>query len=100
MAAKYDLNDDRVVVIIGSGAGGGTLGNELAQKGVDVVILEAGARSIRRPCQNHTQSRKDPALLPPALITPYEGCFEKALEDLWGDVRQATAACQRGMGGR
>ena len=44
MAAKYDLNDDRVVVIIGSGAGGGTLGNELAQKGVDVVILEAGAR--------------------------------------------------------
>lgn len=44
MAAPYDLNDDGVVVIIGSGAGGGTLGNELAQKGIDVVILEAGAR--------------------------------------------------------
>ncbi len=44
MAAPYDLNDDSVVVIIGSGAGGGTLGNELAQKGVDVVILEAGKR--------------------------------------------------------
>lgn len=44
MVAKYDLNDDNVVVIIGSGAGGGTLGNELAQKGVDVVILEAGKR--------------------------------------------------------
>jgi len=44
MAAKYDLNDDKVVVIIGSGAGGGTLGNELAQKGIDVVILEAGGR--------------------------------------------------------
>ncbi len=44
MAAPYDLNDDSVVVIIGSGAGGGTLGNELAQKGIDVVILEAGAR--------------------------------------------------------
>src|SRR5262245_15725366 len=44
MAAKYDLNDDKVVVIIGSGAGGGTLGNELAQKGIDVVILEAGPR--------------------------------------------------------
>lgn len=44
MAAPYDLNDDQVVVIIGSGAGGGTLGNELAQKGVDVVILEAGGR--------------------------------------------------------
>jgi choline dehydrogenase-like flavoprotein len=42
--ATYDLNDDSVVVIVGSGAGGGTLGNELAQKGVSVVILEAGGR--------------------------------------------------------
>ena len=39
MAKTFDLKDDSVVVIIGSGAGGGTLGNELAQKGVDVVIL-------------------------------------------------------------
>ena len=44
MAAPYELTDDSVVVIIGSGAGGGTLGNELAQKGIDVVILEAGPR--------------------------------------------------------
>ncbi|MBB2971862.1 GMC family oxidoreductase [Mesorhizobium sp. RMAD-H1] len=44
MTAPYDLKDDSVVVIIGSGAGGGTLGNELAQKGIDVVILEAGNR--------------------------------------------------------
>src|SRR6516165_93323 len=42
--AKFDLNDDSVVVIIGSGAGGGTLGTELALKGVKVVILEAGPR--------------------------------------------------------
>jgi len=42
--AKFDLNDDGVVVIVGSGAGGGTLGNELAQKGINVVILEAGPR--------------------------------------------------------
>ena len=42
--AKFDQNDSGVVVIIGSGAGGGTLGNELAQKGVKVVILEAGPR--------------------------------------------------------
>jgi choline dehydrogenase-like flavoprotein len=43
--ANFDLNDDGVVVIVGSGAGGGTLGNELAQKGIKVVILEAGDRN-------------------------------------------------------
>ena len=42
--AKFDYNDDSVVVIIGSGAGGGTLANELCQKGVKVVVLEAGKR--------------------------------------------------------
>lgn len=40
----FDFNDDSVVVIIGSGAGGGTLANELCQKGAKVVLLEAGAR--------------------------------------------------------
>jgi len=44
MAARYDLQDSSVVVVIGSGAGGGTLANELAQKGIDVVCLEAGSR--------------------------------------------------------
>jgi choline dehydrogenase-like flavoprotein len=44
MAAPFDLKDDSVVVIVGSGAGGGTLGNELAQKGINVVMLEAGRR--------------------------------------------------------
>src|ERR1700760_790358 len=44
MAAKFNQNDDSVVVIVGSGAGGGTLGNELAQKGINVVVLEAGER--------------------------------------------------------
>jgi choline dehydrogenase-like flavoprotein len=42
--AMFENSDDSVVVIIGSGAGGGTLGNELAQKGVKVVCLEAGPR--------------------------------------------------------
>ena len=42
--SKFDLSDDGVVVIIGSGAGGGTLANELCQQGIKVVLLEAGAR--------------------------------------------------------
>lgn len=41
---KYSYDDDSVVVIIGSGAGGGTLANELCQKGIPVVLLEAGKR--------------------------------------------------------
>ena len=40
----FDMNDDSVVVVIGSGAGGGTLGAELAMKGVKTVMLEAGGR--------------------------------------------------------
>ena len=42
--AVFEHNDDSVVAIIGSGAGGGTLANELCQKGIKVVLLEAGAR--------------------------------------------------------
>ncbi len=44
MANRYELSDSSVVVVIGSGAGGGTMSNELAQKGIDVVCLEAGSR--------------------------------------------------------
>ena len=46
MTAPYDLSDATVVVVIGTGAGGGTLANELAQKGIDVVALEAGGRYL------------------------------------------------------
>jgi choline dehydrogenase-like flavoprotein len=42
--AKFEPNDDGVVVIIGSGAGGGTLAHELTRRGIKVVLLEAGAR--------------------------------------------------------
>ncbi|WP_236212015.1 GMC family oxidoreductase [Metapseudomonas otitidis] len=40
----FSLNDDSVIVIIGSGAGGGTLANELCRRGLPVVLLEAGKR--------------------------------------------------------
>ncbi|MCH8998522.1 MAG: GMC family oxidoreductase [Proteobacteria bacterium] len=51
--AKIDLNDSTPVVIIGSGAGGGTLANELCQKGVKVVLLEAGKRESPESFQNN-----------------------------------------------
>lgn len=43
--ATFDSNDDGVVVIIGSGAGGGTLGHELTRRGIKVVMFEAGGRN-------------------------------------------------------
>ena len=40
---NLDLNDPHVVVI-GSGAGGGTVARELCERGVKVILLEAGPR--------------------------------------------------------
>lgn len=45
--AKIDFNDDSAVLIVGSGAGGGTLANELCQKGIKVIVLEAGKHTPR-----------------------------------------------------
>lgn len=42
--ALIDKNDETAVVIIGSGAGGGTLAHELTRRGIKVVLLEAGKR--------------------------------------------------------
>ena len=50
--AIFDKTDASVVVVVGSGAGGGTLSNELAQKGIKVVCLEAGARHETEDFQN------------------------------------------------
>ena len=39
---RFPAHDSDVIVVIGSGAGGGTLANELCQKGAKVVLIEAG----------------------------------------------------------
>ena len=39
---RFDSGDEDVVVIVGSGAGGGTLAHELCKQGIRVVVLEAG----------------------------------------------------------
>src|SRR5580700_1678435 len=45
--AEIALDDSNAVVIIGSGAGGGTLAHELTRRGIKVVLLEAGKRQSR-----------------------------------------------------
>jgi choline dehydrogenase-like flavoprotein len=42
VAKVFDRQDAGVVVVIGSGAGGGTVSRELSSAGIDVVCLEAG----------------------------------------------------------
>jgi len=39
---RFDLTDDSVVVVIGSGAAGGTIAHELCTRGIKVVLIEAG----------------------------------------------------------
>jgi choline dehydrogenase-like flavoprotein len=39
---SFDFNDNSAVVVIGSGAGGGTIAHELCNRGIRVVLLEAG----------------------------------------------------------
>lgn len=41
---EFAHNDSSVVVVIGSGASGAVVANSLAQRGIDVVCLEAGRR--------------------------------------------------------
>jgi cation diffusion facilitator CzcD-associated flavoprotein CzcO len=87
MAAPFDLNDDSVVVIIGTGAGGGTLANELAQKGVKTVI--AGGRR--------------PALPEDFINDEWESSFgqtgldwTRAPHPATGGWRRTFPACRRG----
>jgi choline dehydrogenase-like flavoprotein len=42
--ARIEFQDESAVVIIGSGAGGGTVAHELTTRGIKVVLLEAGKR--------------------------------------------------------
>ncbi|HVO82170.1 MAG TPA: GMC family oxidoreductase [Terriglobales bacterium] len=46
--ARIEFSDDSAVVVIGSGAGGGTLAHELTRRGIKVVLLEAGKRQSKR----------------------------------------------------
>src|SRR5258708_25669707 len=94
MAKTFDLKDESVVVVVGSGAGGGTLSNELVQRGINVVCLEAGPRLRLTPHLNHNSparstppsgSANTPA---PAGSTP--PCRPPAAKTLGGRTRVRT----------
>ena len=50
MANRYELGDSSVVVVIGSGAGGGTVSNELAQKGIDGIGIKSSQKFSYKKC--------------------------------------------------
>ena len=49
MARSFELSDDSVVLIVGSGAGGGTLAHKLAPSGQRILLLERGGYLPREP---------------------------------------------------
>ena len=63
-AVTYDHDDESVVVIIGSGAGGGTLADELTAKGIDCVLLEAGPRIENTEFENDEHWANETLLWP------------------------------------
>src|SRR5215472_11359972 len=71
MANTFELKDDSVVVVVGSGAGGGTLCNELAQRAINVVCLEAGPRLSLADIVNDNGTMT-PADLPVEQPTKFE----------------------------
>ncbi len=58
-AVTYDHDDDSVVVIVGSGPGGATLANELCQKGISVLMFDAGPRFKIAEFENNEQYMGD-----------------------------------------
>lgn len=96
-------DDGSVVVIIGSGAGGGTLAHELTRRGIKVVLLEAGARqSLATFSQNPGEAFAQLTWLEPRTTSgswtvpeDYPGLPSWTCMTLGGTTVHWTAACPR-----
>ena len=101
--ATISHNDASVVVIIGSGAGGGTLANELTRRGIKVVLLEAGARqSLASFSQNPGEAFGQLTWLEPRTTSgswtvpeDYPGLPSWTCKTLGGTTVHWTGACPR-----
>jgi choline dehydrogenase-like flavoprotein len=96
-------DDSNAVVIIGSGAGGGTLAHELTRRGIKVVLLEAGARqSLGTFSQNSGEAFAQLTWLEPRTTSgswtvpqDYPGLPSWTAKTLGGTTVHWTGACPR-----
>ena len=72
MAAEPDADCDYVV--IGSGAGGGTLAARLAEAGMRVILLEAGGDPLHTEAAGLPEDYEVPAFHPLASEHPAMRC--------------------------
>lgn len=96
-------DDSNAVVIIGSGAGGGTLAHELTRRGIKVVLLEAGARqSLASFSQNPGEAFVQLTWLEPRTTSgtwtvpeDYPGLPSWTCKTVGGTTVHWTGACPR-----
>jgi len=98
--AKFDLNDECLVVIIGSGAGGVRWANELAQKGVKVVILEAGPRTELHDFVNNEWESFTQLAWTDMRTTPATGASPGISPNLPAWIVKSVGRIDRALGGR
>ena len=96
-------DDSNAVVIIGSGAGGGTLAHELTRRGIKVVLLEAGERqSLESFSQNPGEAFAQLTWLEPRTASgtwtvpqDYPGLPSWTAKTVGGTTVHWTGACPR-----
>ena len=101
----YRHDDNSVVVIIGSGAGGGTIADELSRNGIDTIVLEAGRRFKESEFVNDewemydrfTWQDKRFATGSSPTVRDFPTAPTWACKGLGGSTLHWAALCRRGM---
>ena len=93
-SASFAQDDSDVVVVIGSGAGGGTLAGELCAQGIRTVVLEAGPHLTGPDYENDETATLSISVGPPPthkIWATQSGFTFPVLSDFWphGAVAQS-----------